>query len=215
LKLIISLALARGKFLKVHNDAQLKSFAGIGTMDKTRSRNDFVKESKKESMKTEELQKYIQNLSPELYSFAYVLIPDDLQASQLMIDCVQSFLIQKKPLVEKMALTKNKIVRNLLEETRFHLMKIVFELSRKRYKQLKVSFYAVEHSGGFFSLDFDEKAVLYLKEKANLDLDQIEFITGAIRAEILAYLYSARIKMTELMPDQQFPNSNLGSGGVA
>jgi len=57
-------------------------------------------------MKIEELQKYIQNLSPELYSFAYVLIPDDLQASQLMIDCVQSFLIQKKGLVDKMVLSK-------------------------------------------------------------------------------------------------------------
>jgi len=57
-------------------------------------------------MKIEELQKYIQNLSPELYSFAYVLIPDDLQASQLMIDCVQSFLIQKKPLIEKMGQSK-------------------------------------------------------------------------------------------------------------
>ena len=50
-------------------------------------------------MKSEELQKFIQNLSPELYSFAYVLVPDDLQASQLMIDGVQSFLIQKKSIL--------------------------------------------------------------------------------------------------------------------
>lgn len=165
-------------------------------------------------MKTEELQKFIQNLSPDLYSFAYVLIPDDLQASQLMIDCVQSFLIQKKPLVEKIALTKNKIVRNLLDETKFHLLKIIFELSRKRYQQLKVSFSDVEQNGGFFSLDFDEKAVLYLREKAGLELDQIEFITGNTRAEILSYLYSARVKMTELISNQK-KFDGLESGGVA
>jgi hypothetical protein len=165
-------------------------------------------------MKTEELQKYIQNLSPDLYSFAYVLIPDDLQATQLMIDCVQSFLIQKKPLVEKMALTKNKIVRNLLDETKSHLLKIIFELSRKRYQQLKMSFSDVEHNGGFFSLEFDEKAVLYLKEKAKLELDQIEFITSATRAELMAHLYSARIKMSEFMPDYSLGNE-MGSGGVA
>ena len=79
-------------------------------------------------MKTEELQKYIQNLSPDLYSFAYVLVPDDLQASQLMIDCVQSFLIQKKSLVERMGRTKNRIVKNLLNETKLCLFKIIFEL---------------------------------------------------------------------------------------
>ena len=101
-------------------------------------------------MKTEELQNYIKNLSPELYSFAYVLVPDDLQASQLMIDCVQAFLIQKKALIEKMGQTKNKIVKNLLEETKLNLIKIVYELSRKRYKHLKISLSDVEGSGGFF-----------------------------------------------------------------
>ncbi|MBC7537826.1 MAG: hypothetical protein H7281_03335 [Bacteriovorax sp.] len=165
-------------------------------------------------MKTEELQKYIQNLSPELYSFAYVLIPDDLQASQLMIDCVQSFLIQKKVLVEKMGLTKNKIVKNLLEETKLNLKKIVYELSRKRYQQLKISLSDVEANGGFFSLDFDEKAILYLKEKAALDLDRIEFITSNTRSEVLAHLYSARIKMTALMPNNLFQNE-IESGGIA
>ncbi len=165
-------------------------------------------------MKTEELQKFIQNLSPELYSFAYVLIPDDLQASQLMIDCVQSFLIQKKPLVEKMALTKNKIVRNLLDETKLHLLKIVYELSKKRYQQLKMSFSDVEQNGGFFSLEFDEKAMLYLKEKAGLELDQIEFIACGSRAEILSHLYSARLKMTELIPNHELFDE-LENGGVA
>ena len=165
-------------------------------------------------MKTEELQKYIQNLSPELYSFAYALIPDDLQASQLMIDCVQVFLIQKKTLVEKMGLTKNKIVLNLFEETKLNLIKIVYELSRKRYGQLKISLSDVEESGGFFSLDFDEKAILFLKEKTHVDLVQIEYITSMTNSEILSYLYSARIKMTSIMANNLFQNE-IESGGNA
>lgn len=165
-------------------------------------------------MKIEELQKYIQNLSPELYSFAYVLIPDDLQASQLMIDCVQSFLIQKKPLIDKMALSPNKILRNLLDETKMHLLRIVFDLSRKRYQQLKMSLKDVEQSGGFFALDFDEKAVLYLKDKAGFDLDGIEFITSASRTEVLSHLYSARIHLTEKLPHNQLLDE-MQSGGIA
>ena len=151
-------------------------------------------------MKTEELQKYIQNLSPDLYSFAYVLVPDDLQASQLMIDCVQSFLIQKKSLVERMGRTKNRIVKNLLNETKLCLFKIIFELARKRYHQLRISFQELESHDGFFSLTFDEKAILYLKDKALLELREIEFISSTNKTEVLSYLYSARVKITEHMP---------------
>lgn len=148
-------------------------------------------------MKIEELQKYIQNLSPELYSFAYVLIPDDLQASQLMIDCVQSFLIQKKSLVEKMGQSKNKIVLNLLDETRLQLLKIVFDLSRKRYQQLKSSLSDVEGTGGFFALEFNEKAILYLKDKAEIEQEVIEFITSSTSSEVLSHLNVARVKMNK------------------
>lgn len=193
------------------------SSGGIGRIIR-HDRGMIVRNSQTSLMKTDELQKFIQNLSPDLYSFAYVLIPDDLQASQLMIDCVQSYLVQKRPLIERMALSKNKIVRNLLDETKAHLFKTIFELSKKRYQQLKMSFSEVEQNGGFFALELEEKAVLYLKEKASMDLDQIEFITGVTRGELLARLYSARIKMTELMPNQQLfteIHSGQSRGGVA
>lgn len=182
----------------------------------------IVRNSPMSLMKTDELQKFIQNLSPDLYSLAYVLIPDDLQASQLMIDCVQSYLVQKRPAIERMlqikAMTKNKLMRNPFDETKAHLFKIVFELARKRYQQLKMSFSEVEQNGGFFALELEEKAVLYLKEKASMDLDQIEFITGVTRAELLARLYSARIKMTEVMPNNQLFDDvsvDVSRGGVA
>ena len=165
-------------------------------------------------MKTLELQKYIQNLSPELYSFAYVLIPDDLQASQLMIDCVQSFLIQKKSLVERMGQSKSKILNNILDEARLSIIKIIYELSRKRYQQLKIGLSDVEGNGGFFSLDFDEKTILYLKEKAGLELDRIEFIASMSKSEVLSHLYSARIKMTSLMSNTLFENDHELGGKV-
>ena len=165
-------------------------------------------------MKIEKLQKFIQHLSPELYSFAYVLIPDDLQASQLMIDSVQSFLIQKKILIDKMGLSKNKIIQNFLDEAKLHLLRIMFELSRKRYQQLKLSFKDVEQTGGFFSLDFDEKAVLFLKDKALLGLNEIEFITSASRATVLSYLYVSRIKIADFMPNNLLQD-NVGNQGIS
>jgi hypothetical protein len=158
-------------------------------------------------MKTKELQRFIQKLSPDLYSFAYVLIPDDLQATQLIIDCVQSFLIQKTILIDKLLQAKNGEAQNaLLDEARLHLQKIIFEIAKKRYQQLKVSFQDVESEIGFFSLEFEEKAVLYLKEKIGHDLEIVEMITALSQSEILANLYVARLKM-----GQQFPNQTQES----
>lgn len=147
-------------------------------------------------MKNADLEKFIQSLSHDLYSMAYVLIPDDLQASQLMIDSVQAFLIKKSPLFDKWEqdlLSENEIQINCKME----LLKNIFELSKKRYYQLKMSLRDIEDSSGFFSLELDEKAALYLKERAHCSLEQCEYILAKSRTELLAHLYSARLKMAE------------------
>ncbi len=161
-------------------------------------------------MKIEDLQKYIHNSSTDLYSFAYVLIPDDLQATQLMIDCVQSFLIQKNTLIDRAVCTKGIDTNDFFIEVKLNLLKIIFELSRKRYQQLKMSFHDVEKNGGFFSLDFDEKSVLYLKEKSLLELNSIEYITSLNQAEVLAFLASARTKMVHLIASERMFQNEIG-----
>jgi hypothetical protein len=143
-------------------------------------------------MKTPELEKFIQNLSPDLYSFAYILIPDDLQATQLMIDSVAAFLIQKKSLLDKWMSQDEATFK---EDLKVHLYKSMYDLSKKRYNQLRMSFKNIEDGSGFFSMEFDEKAVLFLQERTDFRPELIEFILGKTRGEILAYLYSARIKM--------------------
>jgi hypothetical protein len=165
-------------------------------------------------MKIKELQSFVQKLSPDLYSFAYVLIPDDLQASQLIIDCVQSFLIQKTVLIDKLQQAKSKEVESaLLDEARLQLQKIIFEIAKKRYQQLKISFQDVESEIGFFSLEFEEKAVLYLKDKIGHSLDTVEMITSLSQSEILANLYVARVKMSQQFPIQS-PEASLIPGAI-
>ena len=164
-------------------------------------------------MKTEELQKYIQHSSPELYRFAFVLMPDDLQASQLMIDSVQAFLIQKKSLIEKIGNSKNKIFKTLLNETKLNLLRNVYELARKRYHQLRGSFQDIETTNHFYLLSFDEKAILYLKEKMQFEIRDIEYITSTQKSEVISYLISARLKMIETL-DLPITHSIENSGTV-
>jgi hypothetical protein len=153
-------------------------------------------------MKNNELEKFIQNQSPDLYSFAYVLIPDDLQATQLMIDSVSRLLIQKKSLVEswvkKNVETEVESNDYLQNDILLNLLKSTYEISKKRYSQLKISLSdQVGVNSQFFTLDFEDKAVLFLKEKLNFEMASIEFVTGLSKSEILAHLYSARILLSE------------------
>lgn len=148
-------------------------------------------------MKTLDLEKFIQSLSTDLYSFAFILIPDDLQATQLMIDSVAALLIQKKALVEQWSKKSSESLLDQSEEIKLHLYKTLYDLSKKRYHQLKAGLKSVEDNSGFFSLDFDDKAVLFLQERSEFSSENIEFISSKSKTEVLAHLYSARINMIE------------------
>ncbi len=151
-------------------------------------------------MKIIELEKFIQNLSPELYSFAYILIPDDLQATQLMIDAVSSFMVQKKSHIDRFMQIQEKDEAIFFEEIKINLFKSMFEISKKRINQLKLSLSHPEEDHSFFKLEFDDKAALFLKERGQFDLEAIESILGQTRAEVLAHLYSARLHLSERLP---------------
>lgn len=151
-------------------------------------------------MKTLELEKFIQNRSSELYSFAFILIPDDLQATQLMIDSVSTFMIQKRSLIDKWNESLQSQLSENTNDIKINLYKAMYELAKKRYSQLKMSFKKIEDNSGFFSLDFDDKAVLFLKERTDFSFEIIEFILGKTRLEVQAHLYSARIKMVNSLP---------------
>lgn len=151
-------------------------------------------------MKTLELEKLIQNLSTDLYSFAFILIPDDLQATQLMIDSVSAFIIQKKTLIDKWSTTSESELVHNSKDIKIHLYRSMYDLAKKRYNQVRMSFKSIEDNSGFFALEFDDKAALFLKERTDFPLDVIEFILGQSRSEVLAHLYSARIKMVNNGP---------------
>lgn len=151
-------------------------------------------------MKTIDLEKFIQNLSTDLYSFAFILIPDDLQATQLMIDSVSVLMIKNKALIEKWKSADVKEVVNHSLDIRIHLYKSMYDLSKKRYNQLRLSFKEIEDGAGFFSLAFDDKAALFLQERTEFSLELIEFILGKTRGEVLAHLYSASMTMVSSIP---------------
>lgn len=161
-------------------------------------------------MKTSDLEIIIKNLAPELYGYAYILIPDDLQAGQLIIDATQNFLMRKKFFIDKML--QSDVTKEASNEVQLRLFQAVYEIAKKRFLQIKMSFNLPENENNFFlSLEFEEKSMLYLRVRAMLEIDQIEMVMSKDRAVILAFLSDARIKMIQQMSSQE---TGVELGGV-
>jgi hypothetical protein len=147
-------------------------------------------------MKTSDLEIIIKNLAPELYGYAYILIPDDLQAGQLIIDATQNFLLSKKFFIDK--ILHHEVSKNVTSEVQLRLFQAIYDIAKKRFQQIKMSFNLEDNTNNYFlSLEFDEKSMLYLRVRALLDIEQIEMVMNKDRAVILAFLSDARMKMIQ------------------
>lgn len=161
-------------------------------------------------MKTSDLEIIIKNLAPELYGYAYILIPDDLQAGQLIIDATQNFLMRKKFFIDKML--QSEVTKEASNEVQLRLFQAIYEIAKKRFHQIRMSFNLPENENNFFlSLEFEEKSMLYLRIRAKLEIDQIEMVMSKDRAVILAFLSDARMKMIQQMASQ---SASIELGGV-
>jgi hypothetical protein len=161
------------------------------------------------NMKQVELEHLLSRLGSELYGFAFILIPDDLQAHQLVVDSVGAILISKRNYFESLMYIKKKFFENEEKYLRQNLYKNVYELSKKRFHQLKLSVIENQELGFFYTLDFDEKALLYLREKCRLTNDEISFVTSKNKQEVISMLYSARLKFIDKIPYSKIEtNSN-------
>ena len=116
-----------------------------------------------------------------VYSFAYALIPDELQASQICIDSVSGYLLNNKSyLIDKLKKQNNDLNH---KEIQLEILKLVYNLCERRINhQLEISF---ERYVEFSELKFREKVILILREKFKFRLFEIEYITNLRSYQII------------------------------
>ena len=144
-------------------------------------------------MKDDQLEKFLEQSTPEFYSFAFVLIPDDLQAGQLVIDSLAAFLISKKYLLENDGYISQHM------DIKIEIIHLIYDLAKKRFHQVHLSLDELNNVG-FYTLDFEQRAALYLKDKAKYDNNSIALILNKTGHEVTSFLYSARVKLVENLP---------------
>ena len=121
----------------------------------------------------------LENLAKELFPFAYSLIPDELMAGQLIIDAILRMVIETEDIdsITFEITKKKKYCRNILKlaiERGSHAMYI--EKNDFFYKEL-----SIEH-----------RAVIFLADKWNWNMESIHNITGLKREELHLKLQEAR-----------------------
>ena len=136
---------------------------------------------------------HIQKIIPELFSFGFALIPDDLQAGQLVIDALASVsALNKEKLVEITDAKDDELRKIFLSEIKREIYRNMFQIGKRRCDQLRELCQEKNKFQTFYKLSVSKRAILFLKQKAHLSFSEIEFITGIERLEIISRLHVSR-----------------------
>lgn len=150
-------------------------------------------------MKRSELFSLIQPLIPKLYSMAHGLLPDDLQAEQLVIDSINAFLVRESSTVLKRELktSDKKEIQFLRRNYYKSILRNLSDIGSRRSLQLKeqMQMQRPENYEGFYSLEPKIRLALKLRFEANFTVDEIQDILEIPRYEVIEKLHNGRYLM--------------------
>jgi hypothetical protein len=147
-------------------------------------------------MKRKELHLLLSPLSEKLYRFAYTLIPDDLQAEQLVIDSFNAFLLrERKKLMAREVDLVSKNGSQILRRQYFkgilqHMLEIGVRRSIQLSEQIKVS--RPQEYVPYYSLEPKVRFVMSLRYDAQFSVEEIEEIVQMPRYEVIEKIHNGR-----------------------
>lgn len=132
---------------------------------------------------------------------AYCLIPDDLQAEQLVIDGVNAFLLKEAKWVAQFtegevdSKQAPKLRRQLLKK----ILKFQYEIGQKRSFQLIDQYrsYIPAEFKKFYDLDVKVRAVMTLRFDFLFQMEEIEDICQMARFEVIEKLHNGRFMLSK------------------
>jgi hypothetical protein len=129
-------------------------------------------------VKFEQYKAFFNPLFPQLYALAYVLLPDDLQAQQLMIDAFTRHFHKKDIGFDGLDFLQDETSAQRKRREIFKILSKTFlELGQLRSKQMNVSAHPKEEDvsvGAFWELDLQSRFVLWMHLKQGVSLEELE-----------------------------------------
>lgn len=132
---------------------------------------------------------------------AYCLIPDDLQAEQLVIDGVNAFLLKEAKWIAQFtegevdSKQAPKLRRQLLKK----ILKFQYDIGQKRSFQLIDQYrsYIPAEFKKFYDLDVKVRAVMTLRFDFLFQMEEIEDICQMARFEVIEKLHNGRFMLSK------------------
>ena len=151
-------------------------------------------------MKKSELQPLIDVLIPKLFSFAYALVPDELQAEQIVIDAYSVFVISEKEHIESLKYNpKNKKDKAQILQYLFKsVLKEIYKLGTKRSSQLKNIIDEKLDLPQFYQVEISQRALMFLKYKFGFNLNDLQQILMIQRHQVLEKIYNGKNSLSNL-----------------
>jgi DNA-directed RNA polymerase specialized sigma24 family protein len=135
-------------------------------------------------------------LTEKLYRFAYTLIPDDLQAEQLVIDSINAYLLkERKSIMKREVDITSKKETQILRRTYFKsILKYLCDIGVRRSLQLSEQMKVLRPSefAPFYTLEPKVRFVISLRYEAQFSVEEIEEIVQMPRYEVIEKIHNGR-----------------------
>lgn len=135
-------------------------------------------------------------LTEKLYRFAYTLIPDDLQAEQLVIDSINAYLLkERKSIMKREVDITSKKETQILRRTYFKsILKYLCDIGVRRSLQLSEQMKVLrpKEFAPFYSLEPKVRFVISLRYEAQFSVEEIEEIVQMPRYEVIEKIHNGR-----------------------
>lgn len=160
-------------------------------------------------MNIEDIKQRITGFSNELYPFAHALIPEELQAQQLVVDGI-AFLFADKEcklrLFDLLEVTEHEFVNKEFFDLKKVSIRVIYALAKKRFSQLEAGL-DVNQFGVFYRLGPSARAAMFLKYKFGLDADELGEILSLSKIEVMTLLHESRAHMNDFIRPAQEPQA--------
>jgi hypothetical protein len=138
----------------------------------------------------------IQPLLSKCHALAFVIIPDDLQAQQLVIDAFTQTLLREKHSWLERAWDEQDKKQQINQRKLF--LKLMFKalvtIGVRRAGQVNTVYEGVEFKN-FFQLDARTRVVAWLRFQQNWSMEEIERALQMKRHEVIEKVHNARFLM--------------------
>ena len=158
-------------------------------------------------MTQQELEKIIDSIFPKLLGFSSSLTSTADQAQQTLIDAYTVFVLREKNFISKMEAKLEDRVERLATKRYFlnELLKEIYDLAQMRKEPGKIDHSKFREYENFFDLNLQKRAILYLKNKQNMSIEDLQEIFTMQRHQVIELLHNSYYK---LIKDVQYNQVN-------